>query len=199
MLLKIRALLHLSSRLFVWDFLTYPRCQRLFMRGFRFRSSLKKWPARKASGPERHPFDSAEPITTPLIPKHPESGCFADWFLGDVECFKFSDWITITIGAWSGRGWFEGDEDQIPNNPSTRHVRFCFLEENYKYQMPVRTEDLDEAIAEVIGTFDGVEEISAGLREGILNYMQRKDILAVLPSGYGKSLPFQLLPGICSV
>ena len=25
--------------------LTYPGCQRLFMRGFRFRSSLKKWPA----------------------------------------------------------------------------------------------------------------------------------------------------------
>ena len=127
MLLKIRTLLNLSSRLFVWDFLTYPRCQRLFMRGFRFRSSLKKWPARKASGPERHPFDSAEPITTPLIPKHPESGCSADWFLGDVECFKCSDWITITIGAWWGRGWFEGDEDQIPNNPSTRHVRFRFL------------------------------------------------------------------------
>ena len=27
--------------------------------------------------------------------------------------------------------------------------------------MPVRTEDFDKAIAEVIGTFDGVEEISA--------------------------------------
>ena len=27
--------------------LSYPGCQRLFMRGFRFRSSLKKWPARK--------------------------------------------------------------------------------------------------------------------------------------------------------
>ena len=26
-----------------------------------------KWPARKASGPERDPFDSAKPITTPLI------------------------------------------------------------------------------------------------------------------------------------
>ena len=65
--------------------------------------------------------------------------------------------------------------------------------------MPVRREDLDKAIAEVIGTFDGAEEISAGLREGILNYMQRKGILAVLPSGYGKSLLFQLLPSICSV
>ena len=27
---------------------TYPACQRPFMRGFRFRSSLKKWPARTA-------------------------------------------------------------------------------------------------------------------------------------------------------
>ena len=23
----------------------------------------------------------------------------ADWFLGDIECFKCSDWVTITIGA----------------------------------------------------------------------------------------------------
>ena len=68
------------------------------MHSFWFRSSLKKGPARKASGSERHPFEGAEPITTPLIAKHPESGCFAGWFLGDVECFKCADWITITIG-----------------------------------------------------------------------------------------------------
>ena len=30
-----------------------------------------------------------------------------------------------------------------------------------------------------------------------MNYIQRKDILAVLPTGYGKSLLFRLLPGIC--
>ena len=93
----------------VWKVLRLP--ETFFMRGFRFRSSLKKWPARKASGPERHPLDSAEPITH--IPEHPESGCSADWFPGDIECFKCSDWITITIGAWSERGWFEGDKDQI--------------------------------------------------------------------------------------
>ena len=49
--------------------------------------------------------------------------------------------------------------------------------------MPVCTEDLDKAIAEVTGTFDGVEEIRAELREGIVNYIQRRDILAVLPTG----------------
>ena len=59
--------------------------------------------------------------------------------------------------------------------------------------MPVRMEDLDKAIAEVIVTCDGEEEISAELREIIVNYVQRKDILAVLPTGYGKSLLFQLL------
>ena len=53
--------------------------------------------------------------------------------------------------------------------------------------MPILTEDLDEAIAEVIGTFDGVVSmwrmINAELREGIANYDQRKDILAPsLPS-----------------
>ena len=50
--------------------------------------------------------------------------------------------------------------------------------------MPIRTEDLDKAIAEVIGTFDGVVSmwwmLSAELREGIVNYNQRKDILVVL-------------------
>ena len=49
--------------------------------------------------------------------------------------------------------------------------------------MPVRTKYLDTAIAEVIGTFEGVEEIIALLRKGIVNYIQRKDILAVLPTG----------------
>ena len=46
---------------------------------------------------------------------------------------------------------------------------------------------LDKAKAEVIGTFDGVEEISTELREGIVNYIQRKVILVVLLTSYGKS------------
>ena len=59
--------------------------------------------ARRASGQERNSFDSAEPVTIPLIRKHPESGCFTDWLSndlpGDVECIKRCDWTTITIGA----------------------------------------------------------------------------------------------------
>ena len=173
-------------------------------------------PARKAYGPERYPFDSAEPSTL-LKPKHPEFGCFADWFLWDVECFKCSDWITVTIGAWSGRRWFESDKDQM----QTIHLESCMflpfdfcsylqdmkycklyislnkyvvvvvvvvLEENWKYRMAVWT------IAKVIRTFDGVEGISAEQKEGIVNYVQRKDILAVLPTGYGKSLVITAVP-----
>ena len=62
--------------------------------------------------------------------------------------------------------------------------------------MPVRTKDLDKAIAEVIGTFEGVEEIIALRREGIVNYIQRKDIGGLADRLDGKSLLFQLLPGM---
>jgi len=43
-------------------------------------------------------------------------------------------------------------------------------------------EDLDKAIAKVIVTFDGEEEISAELREIIVNNVQRKDIAGRLCS-----------------
>ena len=42
-----------------------------------------------------------------------------------------------------------------------------------------------------------MEEVGAQQKEGIVNYIQRKDILAVLPIRYGKLLLFRLLPGIC--
>ena len=50
------------------------------------------------------------------------------------------------------------------------------------------------AIAIVIRTFDGVEGISAEQKEGIVNYIQRKDKLAVLRTGYGKSLVITAVP-----
>ena len=149
----------------------------------------KKRPARKASGPERHPFDSAEPSTL-LIPKHPEFGCFADWFLWDIECFKCSDWITVTIGAWSGHRWFESDKDQMQ---TIQHASRMFLPfgrelENWKYQMAVRT------IANHRNIWWCGGNKSAEQKEGIVNYIQRKDILAVLWTGYGKSLVITAVP-----
>ena len=85
---------------------------------------------------------------------------------------------------------FEGDRSN-QNNPSTNHVRFRLLEENWKYQMPVRTKDLDKTIAEVTGTFEGVEEIIALLREGIV---KERHIGGLADRLDGKSLLFQLLP-----
>jgi len=50
--------------------------------------------------------------------------------------------------------------------------------------MPMQTEDLDKATAEVIGTFNSVEETSTGLREGIVIIIFKgKTILVVLPAG----------------
>ena len=55
------------------------------MCSFRCRLSLQTWPARKASGPERHPFESAEPITTLSTPKHPESGIYATFAIPSLH------------------------------------------------------------------------------------------------------------------
>ena len=49
------------------------------------------------------------------------------------------------------------------DNRSTLHVVFVFA-----FWNRIGTEDLDQAISEVIGTFDGVEKISVGLREDIV-------------------------------
>ena len=56
---------------------------------------------------------------------------------------------------------------------------------------------LEEALAIVLKTFDGVDELSAEQTDGIINFIRRKDVLAVLPTGFGKSLLFQLIPGLC--
>ena len=147
------------------------------MRGLRFRLSLKKWPARKASGQERHPFDSAEPIAYTKTSRI--------WMFCWLIPWRYRMFQTL---------WLDYNHERrvigtrvVWNNRSTLHVVFVFALWNR-----IETEDLDQAISEVIGTFDGVEEISVGLREDIA-------IIFKGSIGYGKSLLFQLLPGICSV
>ena len=62
----------------------------------------------------------------------------------------------------------------------------------------VSDQDLEKALAaKVFETFDGVENLSAEQRDGIANFIRRHDVLAVLPTGYGKSLLFQLIPKVC--
>ena len=89
---------------------------------------------------------------------------------------------------------------KIDSKQSKCHLGFSFFTwEDSRYQTAMRTEDIDKATAEVTGSFVGVEEVSVQQKEGIVNYVQRKDILVVFPTGYGKSLLFWLLPGICHV
>ena len=63
------------------------------------------------------------------------------------------------------------------------------------------TERFDKApvhvITNVVKTFDGVDRLSAEQTDSISNFIRRKDVLAVLPTGFGKSLLFQMIPGIC--
>ena len=62
----------------------------------------------------------------------------------------------------------------------------------------VTDQDLENAIAKDLETSDGVENLSAEQRDGIANFICRHDVLAVLPTGYGKSLLFQFtIPGHC--
>ena len=122
------------------------------MCGFRFQSSLKKWPAWKASGPERHLFDSAKQITTPLIPKHPESGCCA-WRYVLLVPWRYRMFQMLRLDYNLNRHMMRTQvvwrwQRSNPNNLSTHHVRFCFLEENWKYQIPVRTGDLDKTFSQ---------------------------------------------------
>ena len=121
-----------------------------------------KWPAQKASGPERHPFDSAEPIITLLTSRIWMFCWLVPW---RYRMFQML-WLDYNHNRRVlGTRVFEGDRSN-QNNPSTHHVRIRFLEEKWKYQMPVRTKYSDKVIAEVIGTFEGVEEIIAVLPTG---------------------------------
>ena len=61
----------------------------------------------------------------------------------------------------------------------------------------VNDQDLDQAIRKVLETLDGVENVSAEQKDGIVNFIRSDDVLAVLPTGLGKSLLFQLIPGLC--
>ena len=68
----------------------------------------------------------------------------------------------MTIGTWSGTRVVWRWQGLIASNPSTCYLGFLlFTLEDSIYKMAVWIEDTDKAIAEVIGSFDGVEEVIA--------------------------------------
>ena len=56
---------------------------------------------------------------------------------------------------------------------------------------------VQESIEKVLETFDGVGNLSAEQSDSVCNFILRKDLLAMLPTGFGKSLLFHLIPGLC--
>lgn len=61
----------------------------------------------------------------------------------------------------------------------------------------VSTEDFLEAVDRVLVNFEGVERLNLHQRDSLLNFIERRDVFAILPTGFGKSLIFQLVPSIC--
>ncbi len=56
-----------------------------------------------------------------------------------------------------------------------------------------------EALAATLRThFPGIEALKPQQEEAIIKFMQRRDVFAVLPTGWGKSLIFQIVPALCS-
>ena len=54
----------------------------------------------------------------------------------------------------------------------------------------VSDQDLEKALAKVLETFDGVENLSAEQRDGIASLIRRHDVLAVLPTDTGNHCYF---------
>jgi ATP-dependent DNA helicase RecQ len=57
---------------------------------------------------------------------------------------------------------------------------------------------IDEVLSSVLSSrFPEIETISNEQRESIIGVVNRKDVFAILPTGHGKSLIFQIIPDIC--
>ncbi|CAB4010341.1 Werner syndrome ATP-dependent helicase-like [Paramuricea clavata] len=61
--------------------------------------------------------------------------------------------------------------------------------------------DFSQAIRKSISfpleSFPNIKELKAVQEDAIISFVRRRDVFGVLPTGYGKSLIFQLIPGIC--
>ena len=62
--------------------------------------------------------------------------------------------------------------------------------------IPTR-KDIREAISEGLKSFPDVEELKPEQVLIVENVVLKKDVFAALPTGFGKSLTFQILPSVC--
>ena len=57
--------------------------------------------------------------------------------------------------------------------------------------------DLEKALAESLSAFPDVSNLKAGQKLVIENIVERRYVFAQLPSGFRKTLTFQVLPAVC--
>ena len=58
-------------------------------------------------------------------------------------------------------------------------------------------EDFSNGVNNVLKKFANISQLNKYQDECLFNFMERRDVFAMLPTGYGKSLIFQLVPGLC--
>ncbi|XP_066272590.1 ATP-dependent DNA helicase RecQ-like [Branchiostoma lanceolatum] len=60
-----------------------------------------------------------------------------------------------------------------------------------------RALQIDEAISSVVAEIDGISELKCEQKDALKSFVNGEDVLALLPTGYSKSLIYQLLPRVC--
>lgn len=56
---------------------------------------------------------------------------------------------------------------------------------------------IDEAISSVLTEVEGISELKREQRDALQAFVGGEDVLALLPTGFGKSLIYQLVPRVC--
>ena len=74
----------------------------------------------------------------------------------------------------------------------------CRCRPRWRIRKIFRKEAVEKAVENVLKTFDGVDKLSKEqVSEGNCTLYSGNNVLAILPTGFGKSLLFQLIPGMC--
>jgi ATP-dependent DNA helicase RecQ len=61
----------------------------------------------------------------------------------------------------------------------------------------ITRDDFEYAVDMVLKSFTGVEKLNQHQNDALFELLRRRDVFAILPTGFGKSVIFQLLPSLC--
>ena len=75
---------------------------------------------------------------------------------------------------------------------------FCALKHIHKkYSLSLSREDFTKAVNKILESFDGITKLNEHQDDALFHLVLRRDVFAILPTGFGKSVIFQLLPALC--